>query len=331
MLHLVTQILGRCSFRNFNTYSKIVAPLQKTLPKPRTITLNRNNSTHMSAALTIRQETKCFGGTVVFYTHDSVETKTPMNFSAFLPPQVSDRKCPVLYWLSGLTCTDENFITKAGAQQVAAELGLVLVCPDTSPRGANIEGEGESYDFGTGAGFYVDATESKWQDNYRMYSYVTKELPALVENNLPVLRDVRSVCGHSMGGHGALVTALGNPGMYRSVSAFAPICNPMNCPWGTKAFGGYLGEDAESWKKYDACELATSYTGPQLHILSDQGSEDNFLKAGQLLPENLITSCESNKDIVLTSREQDGYDHSYYFIATFIEEHLRFHANFLNQ
>lgn len=283
--------------------------------------------------LTKRQETKCFGGSVGFFTHDSTETKTPMNFSVYLPPKAIGEKplqCPVVYWLSGLTCTDENFITKAGAQKVAAELGLVLVCPDTSPRGCHIEGEDDSYDFGSGAGFYVDATEAKWSTNYRMYSYITKELPQLVESNFPIIAGSRSIFGHSMGGHGSLVCALRNPGFYKTVSAFAPICNPVNCAWGIKAFTGYLGGDAEKWKEYDSCELAASYSGPKLSILSDQGSEDNFLKQGQLLPENLVAACAGNENIELVSREQKDYDHSYYFIATFVEEHLRHHSNVLN-
>jgi len=282
-------------------------------------------------SLTKRSEAKCFGGSVVFYTHESSETKTPMNFSVYLPPKAGgdNPECPVVYWLSGLTCTDENFITKAGAQRVAAELGLILVCPDTSPRGCNIEGEDNTYDFGAGAGFYVDATLEKWSNNYRMYSYVTQELPTLVESSFPVVKDCRSIFGHSMGGHGALISALKNPGFYKSVSAFAPICNPTKCAWGVRAFAGYLGNTTEKWNEYDACELAASYSGPNLQILADQGSEDNFLKQGQLLPENLVAACEGNGNVVLTSREQLGYDHSYYFIATFVEEHLRFHSSIL--
>ena len=254
-----------------------------------------------------------------------------MNFSVYLPPQADSAQCPVVYWLSGLTCTDENFITKAGAQRVAAELGLILVCPDTSPRGTDIPGEHDSYDFGSGAGFYVDATEELWKNNYRMYSYITKELPTLVENTLPVMPDKRSVFGHSMGGHGALVCALRNPGFYKSASAFSPICNPTKCAWGVRAFTGYLGgEQPDTWKQYDACELASTYSGPKLNILADQGSKDNFLAQGQLLPENLVAASAGNENIALVSREQEGYDHSYYFIATFVEEHLRFHADNLN-
>ena len=285
----------------------------------------------MSTALEKKSSTKCFDGNVEMYSHGSSETNTNMAFSVFLPHKAETQKCPVLYWLSGLTCTEQNFITKAGAQRVAAELGLILVCPDTSPRGCNIEGEDDSWDFGSGAGFYVDATEEKWKTNYRMYSYVTKELPTLIENNFPVLPDRRSIFGHSMGGHGALICALKNPGFYKSVSAFSPICNPINCPWGEKAFTGYLGDNKEVWKQYDACELSSSYSGPKLVIFSDQGAEDGFLKQKQLLPDNLVASCARNENVHLISRLHPGYDHSYYFIATFVEEHLRFHGKILSQ
>jgi len=286
------------------------------------------------AAVNITQtgQNKCYDGAVQFYKHDSSETKTSMTFAVYLPPKaIGDKRgeCPVLYWLSGLTCTEQNFITKAGAIKVAAELGIILVCPDTSPRGCDIEGENDSWDFGTGAGFYVDATEPKWSTNYRMYSYVTKELTNLIESNFPVIKGCRGIFGHSMGGHGALICALKNPGYYKSVSAFAPICNPMKCPWGQKAFTGYIGNDQQTWKAYDACELALTYKGAKLHILSDQGSDDNFLKQNQLLPTHLTDACANNENLVLTSREQQGYDHSYYFISTFVEDHLRFHAKYL--
>jgi len=285
----------------------------------------------MSAALEKKSSTKCFGGSVGVYSHESVETKTSMTFSIYQPAKAETEKCPVVYWLSGLTCTEANFVQKAGAQRIAEELGLIVVCPDTSPRGCNIEGEEESWDFGTGAGFYVDATEEKWKTNYRMYSYVTKELPALIGNNFSILKDRQSIFGHSMGGHGALICALKNPGLYKSVSAFAPICNPIQCPWGEKAFTGYLGSDKETWKHYDACELAAGYTGPKLDILSDQGDDDGFLKNGQLLPDNLVATCANNSKVNLISRLQRGYDHSYYFIATYVEEHLRFHAKILSE
>lgn len=247
-----------------------------------------------------------------------------MTFGVYLPPQAESGKCPVVYYLSGLTCTEQNFVTKGGAQKTASELGLILVAPDTSPRGANIEGEDDSWDFGTGAGFYVDATEEKWKSNYRMYSYVTKELPAIVEKSFPVLPGKSAITGHSMGGHGALICALKNPGMYQAVSGFAPICNPVNCPWGKKAFSGYLGTNIESWKDYDACELSMKYKGPSLSILADQGTLDGFLDKGQLLPDKLIEATRNNSSLACTVRMQEGYDHSYFFIATFIDEHLRF-------
>jgi len=286
------------------------------------------------AELTQVSQTKCNNGFVRFYKHDSTETKTTMTFAVYLPPKAvgfEPQKCPVVYWLSGLTCTEQNFITKAGATKVASELGLILICPDTSPRGANIQGEDDSWDFGSGAGFYVDATEPKWSNNYRMYSYITKELREIVDNNFPVLPASQSIFGHSMGGHGALICALKNPGLYKSVSAFAPICNPMKCPWGEKAFTGYLGGDQNKWKEYDACCLAANYTGPKLEILSDQGSDDGFLKKDQLLPGALVEACAGNDALVLTSRELEGYDHSYYFITTFVEDHLRHHAKYLLQ
>lgn len=276
-------------------------------------------------ALTEKSAVKCFGGVQKVYTHNSEETKTEMTFAIYLPEKSNSEKCDVVYWLSGLTCTEQNFITKAGAQQTAAEHGLIIVCPDTSPRGANIEGEEDGWDFGTGAGFYVDATEEKWKNNYRMYSYVTKELPNLIKGNFAA-SEKASIFGHSMGGHGALICALKNPGMYQSVSAFAAICNPINCPWGEKAFTGYIGTDKEAWKAYDATELAKSYDGPALDILCDQGSADGFLEQNQLLPDNLVNAAQTNPSLNLVSRMQEGYDHSYYFIASFVKGHLKFHA-----
>jgi len=269
---------------------------------------------------------KTFGGHVQRFSHVSQVLQCTMHFSVFVPPQAKDRKVPVVWWLSGLTCTDENFIQKAGAQRVAAALGLFLVTPDTSPRGVKIEGDEDSWDFGTGAGFYVNATESKWATNYRMYDYVTKELPELIQSNFPVLSDRQSISGHSMGGHGALICALKNPGQYRSVSAFAPISNPINCPWGQKAFTGYLGSNHEDWKAYDATELTKTYEGPGLHIFIDQGTEDKFYKEKQLLVENLRDASKQPVEL----RLQDGYDHSYFFVSSFIEDHLKHHASFLN-
>ena len=267
----------------------------------------------------------CFGGIQGVYAHASQETGCAMRFGVFLPPQASAGRVPVLYWLSGLTCTEENFIVKAGAQRVASELGLAIVVPDTSPRGLGIPGEGDSYDFGLGAGFYVDATEAPWSRGYRMYSYVTKELPAFVESRFPVDPDRAGIFGHSMGGHGALTIALKHPQYYKSVSALAPIASPMRCPWGEKALTGYLGKDRDHWRDYDATALIEDrgWTGPP--ILVDQGTSDQFLTS-QLKPELLRDACERS-GVPLDLHMRDGYDHSYFFIATFIEDHLRFHAS----
>lgn len=280
------------------------------------------------STLTEVSSNKMFGGLQKVYSHESKETKCTMKFGIFLPPKAEDTKCPVLYWLSGLTCTEQNFVTKAGAQCVAAELGLIIVAPDTSPRGVNIEGEDDSYDFGSGAGFYVDATETKWKNNYRMYSYITKELPDVINSNFNTEPQKTAIFGHSMGGHGALICALKNPGKYKSVSAFAPISNPMQCPWGQKAFKGYLGDSQSNWEEYDASVLVKKYNGPPLDILVDQGKSDNFYVDKQLLPENLISACASNKQPI-QFRLQEGYDHSYFFIATFMEDHIRHHAKHL--
>jgi len=253
-----------------------------------------------------------------------------MNFTVFIPSKCSEsNKAPVLFWLSGLTCTDENFITKAGAQRAAAHHGIILVCPDTSPRGVNIEGQSESWDFGLGAGFYVNATESKWSRHFNMYGYVTSELPKLIVAHFPATPDRHSISGHSMGGHGALICSLKNPGRYKSISAFAPICNPINCPWGQKAFTGYLGTNKDSWKAWDACELLKVYRGPPLNLLIDQGIDDKFYKEKQLQPEALRDACADAKQPV-EIRMHPGYDHSYYFISTFIEDHISYHAKFLH-
>jgi len=272
---------------------------------------------------------KCFGGWVQRFSHPSSTLKCEMHFSVFLPAEAETKKVGVVYWLSGLTCNDQNFITKAGAQRAAAKHGLALIVPDTSPRGTNIEGQDKDWDFGLGAGFYVNATEPKWKEHFNMYDYITKELPQLVNENFAVDPNKASIFGHSMGGHGALICAFKNPGVYKSVSAFAPICNPVNCAWGKKAFSGYLGEDQEAWKAYDATCLVKSYNGPKLDILIDQGAEDNFLKDGQLLPEALRAACEGTH-VTPKIRMQEGYDHSYYFISTFIDDHLDWHASFLN-
>ena len=272
---------------------------------------------------TISRNKSC-GGIQGTYSHESRETGCVMRFGVFLPPQAEAGAVPVLFWLSGLTCTEENFIVKAGAQRVAAELGLALVAPDTSPRGLKIPGEDESYDFGSGAGFYVDATEAPWSRGYRMYSYITQELFALVAATFPVDAARVGIFGHSMGGHGALTIALKNPDRYKSVSAFAPICSPLHCPWGEKALSGYLGADRAPWGEYDATALIEDrgWTGPA--ILVDQGIGDQFLDS-QLKPELLAKAC-GEAGVALDLRMQQGYDHSYFFIATFIEDHLRFHA-----
>lgn len=268
---------------------------------------------------------KCFDGWLKRYKHTSEATGTEMVFAIYLPPQAQTRSVPVLYWLSGLTCTDENFMQKAGAQRLAAELGMAIVAPDTSPRGTDLPGEHDSYDFGSGAGFYVNATREPWAAQYRMYDYVTAELPALVEQHFPVTTD-RAISGHSMGGHGALICALKNPGRYASVSAFAPITNPVNCPWGEKAFSGYLGDDREAWKAWDACELIAT-AEEKLPLLVDQGEADGFLQE-QLKPQALEAACEAAGH-PLELRLQPGYDHSYFFIASFIDAHLRHHARAL--
>lgn len=267
---------------------------------------------------------KCFGGLQQRWRHHSQTLDCEMVFAAYLPPQAeAGHKLPVLYWLSGLTCTDENFIQKAGAQRLAAELGLIVVCPDTSPRGAQVPGDPDGgWDFGLGAGFYLNATQEPWSRHYRMHDYVVHELPALVEANFPA-SDVRGIFGHSMGGHGALVCALRNPGRYRSMSAFSPICNPMAVPWGEKAFSRYLGPDREAWREWDASVLL-GRAKEKLTILVDQGDSDSFLHS-QLHPEALLAAAQENGH-ALTLRMQIGYDHSYYFIASFVDDHLRHHA-----
>ena len=246
-----------------------------------------------------------------------------MRFAAFIPPQAHQRAVPVVWYLSGLTCTEENFTVKAGAQRIAADLGLLLIAPDTSPRGDGVPGDPTgSYDFGLGAGFYVDATQQPWSRNYRMASYVEHELPELISAELPADVARQSIMGHSMGGHGALTIALRNQARYTSVSAFSPICSPMNCPWGEKALSGYLGSN-KTWRRYDACALLED--GARVaELLVDQGTADQFLET-QLKPELLERSC-AQAGVPLTLRMQEGYDHSYFFISTFIEDHLRWHA-----
>lgn len=277
------------------------------------------------SSLQLLSSVQCFGGQQNQYAHASRTLNCNMQLSAYLPPAaLAGQRVPVVYWLSGLTCTDQNFATKAGAQRVAAALGLALVMPDTSPRGEGIPtDENNAYDFGLGAGFYVDATQAPWAEHYRMYSYIVQELPSVLEAALPLDPMKRSISGHSMGGHGALTIALKNPDQYRAVSAFAPIVHPSQCPWGQKALGHYLGSDTESWKPYDTVELIRAGAA-HVPMLIDQGTADNFL-ATQLKTELLEQACEANR-YPATIRYQQGYDHSYYFIASFIEEHLRFHA-----
>lgn len=270
-------------------------------------------------------ENKQFDGWNKQYTHYSSVLACDMRFAVFLPPQAETQKnLPVLYWLSGLTCTDENFTQKAGAQRVAAELGMVLVMPDTSPRGEDVADDA-GYDLGQGAGFYVNATQAPWDKHYQMYDYVVNELPVLIRQHFPV-SDRQAISGHSMGGHGALTIALKNPDRYTSVSAFSPISNPCQCPWGEKAFTHYLGEDKSSWESYDASVLIKAATN-QLPVLVSQGLDDAFLME-QLKLEALQAAAEQS-GYPLTLEQHDGYDHSYFFIATFIEQHLRFHAQYL--
>jgi len=278
------------------------------------------------STLTTLAEHACFGGVQGFYAHASTETGGTMRFAVFRPPQAARGPVPVVYYLAGLTCTEETFAIKAGAQRTAAELGLMLVAPDTSPRGAGIPGEDDDWDLGTGAGFYVDATQAPWSAHYRMYSYVTRELPAVIAAHFPVLRDRQGIFGHSMGGHGALICALKNPALYRSVSAFAPVAAPMRCPWGQKAFGAYLGPERETWRDWDASELLRRHRFPG-PILVDQGTADKFL-ADQLYPEALEEAAHATGQALML-RRQAGYDHSYFFIATFVADHLRHHAEYL--
>ena len=271
---------------------------------------------------------KLFGGQQLQYQHHSQVLACTMRFSVYLPPQALQGPVPVIYWLSGLTCNEQNFVFKAGAQKYAAQYGVAIVCPDTSPRGDHVADDPQgSWDFGLGAGFYVDATQSPWVENYQMYSYVTAELPKLIAKHFPIDASRSSISGHSMGGHGALIAALKNPAQYRCVSAFAPIVSPSTCAWGEKALGGYLGGNRAAWQAYDACALV----GPASHhlpVLVDQGTADEFL-AQQLQTERLV-EVSTAANYSMNIRYQEGYDHSYFFIASFIEEHIAFHAEFLS-
>ncbi|MEQ8382382.1 MAG: S-formylglutathione hydrolase [Coleofasciculus sp. A1-SPW-01] len=278
----------------------------------------------MSTAPKIISENRCFGGTVGFYSHHSQTCNSKMRFAVYQPPKAKSERVPVLYFLSGLTCTEENFMAKAGAQKFAAKYGLMLVAPDTSPRDTGIPGENDDWDFGTGAGFYVDATVEPWSEHYQMYSYVVEELPAIIAQHFPAQIDHQGIFGHSMGGHGALICALRNPEQYTSVSALAPIAAPTQCPWGKKAFTNYLGEDEENWDIYDASELVLT-VGYKRPILIDQGTADPFLEKQQLLPGIFAQACEK-AGVPLTLRFQEGYNHSYYFISSFVEDHIRHHA-----
>lgn len=270
-----------------------------------------------------------FGGQQLRYKHQSASLNCEMTFSIYLPPQAQNQSVPVLYWLSGLTCSDENFVQKAGAQQFAAKLGLAIVCPDTSPRGDYVPDDPEyAYDMGLGAGFYINATQEPWVEHYHMYDYVVDELPALINSEFPVEAESVSISGHSMGGHGALTIALKNPQRYKSVSAFSPICSPINCPWGEKVFSHYLGDNKNEWLQHDAVELLKQ-SPSKIPILVDQGEADNFL-AEQLNTPLLVDLAKQN-DSLITVRMQPAYDHSYFFIATFIAEHLAFHSEALHQ
>jgi len=268
-----------------------------------------------------------FGGQQLRYKHQSAVLNCAMTFSIYLPPQVEKGPVPVLYWLSGLTCTDENFVQKAGAQQYAAEHGIAILCPDTSPRGEGVADDPDAaYDMGLGAGFYVDATQQPWASHYQMYSYIVDELPALINAQFPVDANRISISGHSMGGHGALSIALKNPGRFKSVSAFSPICSPLSCPWGDKTLGNYLGADKSTWAQYDTVALVAS-AKEHLPVLVDQGEADNFLDEQLKTP--LLIEAANRAGFPMDIRMQPEYDHSYFFIATFIAEHMAFHARAL--
>jgi S-formylglutathione hydrolase len=276
-------------------------------------------------ASTLRKKHKMFGGFTGYYEHESSCTKTKMNFSVFVPELKHGQKAPVVYFLAGLTCTEENFMIKAGAQKNAADLGLILVTCDTSPRGLVIPGIKDSWDFGEGAGFYVNATQSPWSTNFKMYDYVLTELPKLIEAEFPAHPSKRSIMGHSMGGHGALVIGLRNPEEFTSISAFSPISSPTRCPWGEKALTNYLGSKSPAWNDYDA-SLLIEKASKKIPILIDQGIADEFLEK-QLKPE-LLTAAAIKVDYPINLRMQPGYDHSYYFISTFIKDHLEFHMRY---
>ena len=278
----------------------------------------------MPNSLKIKSQYKCFDGTVAYYSHFSSVCNSEMNFAVYVPPLAKTKSVPVLYYLSGLTCTEDNFTVKSGAQRYASQHNIMLVAPDTSPRNTGIIGEDKDWDLGSGAGFYVDAIVEPWSKHYQMYSYITQELPQLIQANFSVLPNKQSIFGHSMGGHGALICALKNPEQFLSVSAFAPIAAPIQCPWGKKAFTAYLGEEIQQWKNYDAAELVKK-TQLDYPILIDQGTADNFYAQKQLLPEAFQLACQESGQ-ALKLRFQEGYDHSYFTIATLIEDHIKHHA-----
>jgi S-formylglutathione hydrolase len=272
---------------------------------------------------------KIFGGQQSQYKHHSSALNCEMIFSVFMPPHAENTAVPVLYWLSGLTCTDQNFVTKAGAQQFAAEHGIAIVCPDTSPRGEGVPDDNDgAWDFGLGAGFYVNATQAPWSEHYSMYDYVVDELPALINANFAIDGERAAISGHSMGGHGALTIALNNTEKFKSASAFSPIVSPLNCPWGEKALSNYLGDDRTTWKAHDTCELVRS-AEDHLPILVDQGDADNFLD--EQLKTELLEQASKEAGYSMNIRYHEGYDHSFYFIASFISEHIAFHARHLKQ
>ncbi|XTZ11222.1 MAG: S-formylglutathione hydrolase [cyanobacterium endosymbiont of Rhopalodia yunnanensis] len=282
----------------------------------------------MSHSLTLKSKYQCFGGTVAYYSHQSQSCNHPMNFAVYLPPKAKTEPVPVLYYLPGLTCTEENFVIKAGAQQFAAIYGIMLVVPDTSPRDTEILEEDKTWDLGSGAGFYVDATIEPWNSHYQMYSYVVKELYSLIQNNFNVNGDKTSIFGHSMGGHGALTCGLKNPQQYTSVSAFAPITSPIHCLLGKKAFTAYLGNDKSNWYQYDASELVKQ-TQLRYPLLIDQGLADPFYYQKQLLPERFKEICEHVGQSLILRFHQE-YDHSYFMISSFIKDHISYHAMYLN-
>ena len=275
-------------------------------------------------SIQLLEQHQCFNGYQEVYSHWSETTNCTMKFAIFIPPEAKHQKVPVLYWLSGLTCTEQNFITKAGAQRMASLLGLAIVVPDTSPRGLNLKDPDGREHFGEGAGFYLDATELPWSMHYRMYSYISNELPLLISTNFPVDDRRGGIFGHSMGGHGALTIGLKNSSKFRSLSAFSPICAPTKTPWGINAFEGYLGDNQQAWQQYDACELVKTHHWPHGELLIDQGKADPYL-IEQLKPERFVTACQQS-NIPLKLRMHEHYGHNYYFIATFMEDHLRFHA-----